>query len=66
MEIPLTDMSDHPTVVGVERNEQMGRYDVVALIGNFATEEDAKKAAAIVRDALQEALGTEFWPETRN
>lgn len=55
--VNLTDRRNHPVVVGVQRNEAMGSWDVTADVGNFPDKPKAEAAARRLARVLEEQFG---------
>jgi hypothetical protein len=60
LELPIDKPNNHPIVIGAAPNPHMGRWDIHVMIGNYASEEDAKMEAAVIKKALEEALQARF------
>lgn len=57
---PLSSPDNHPVMIFATPNPHTGRWDIHALIGNYASKEDAEIEAATVKRALEKAIGANF------
>ena len=56
--IPLSDPENNPIMVAYEFNQAMGRWDAHLIVGNFATEAEAKQVAEWLAELAEEKLGS--------
>lgn len=56
--VQLDRPDSNPIMITVERNPFMGRYDVVLVVGNFATEKAAEAVGKELQRLVEEKLGS--------
>jgi hypothetical protein len=48
----------NPILIAVEKNQIMGRYDVVLVVGNFATGKEAEAVGKKLQRLVEKKLGS--------
>ncbi len=60
IEMDLTHPDNHPILISVGKNEEMGAFDLDILVGNFKTEDAAREYADRVKEFLEEHAEASF------
>ena len=59
LQVPLKNRDSTPIMIEVGFNPHMGRWDVLMTLGNFRTEEEARRAGEVLKRLAERDLGSE-------